>query len=438
MEPSSLTPLPAHVRPPASDRGHAPVQWGETVSRGHLADAPFDRTPLRVAMVSTHAPRQCGIATFTADLAAAVEDADPGIRVSWVAIDDEDSAHSYGPEVGWRIRQKRIETYGRAAEALNASDVDVVCVQHEFGLFGIWGDPFEDHFRPFLETIEKPLVTTFHTVLPNPSPSVRAAVRRIGARSDAVMAMAARARTILEDQYGLDPEKIHVIPHGVPNIDLVDREAVKTQRGLSGRRVISTFGLLDPRKGLEYMIEAMVEVARRHPDALYVILGRTHPELVRRSGEQYRTGLVRLVHAHGLEQHVSFVDEYLSQADIMDYLVASDVYVTPYLDPNQITSGTLSYAIGAGKAIVSTPYAHAVEALAAERGLMVDFRSADALAEAVNSILDSDDLRLRLERNAGLYGSEMAWPAVGRDTSLLYRAVVRDRKPRQPLLARIA
>lgn len=420
MEQSSLTPPLVSNAIPVSEPG------------------PHDRSPLSVAMVSTHAPRQCGVATFTADLAAAMGQADPAIRVSWVAIDDEDSTYAYGPEVGWRIRQQRPDTYERAAVALNASSVDVVSVQHEFGLFGTWGDPFEDHFRPFLETIEKPLVTTFHTVLPDPSPSVRAAVQRIGDRSEAVMAMAARARDILQDQYGLDPGKIHVIPHGVPSIDLVDRDEVKARRGLSERRVISTFGLLDPRKGLEYMIEAMVEVARRHPEALYVVLGRTHPALVRRSGEQYRASLVDLVHAHGLERHVSFVDEYLGQADIMDYLVASDVYVTPYLDPNQITSGTLSYALGAGKAIVSTPYAHAVEALAAERGLIVDFRSADALAESVTSILESDDLRSRLERNAALYGSKMAWPAVGRDTSLLYRSVARGRRPRQPLLARIA
>ncbi len=393
---------------------------------------------LSVALVSTHTPRQCGIATFTSDLAEAIRRADPDIRTTWAAVDEAQSTHSYGPEVHWRIRQGCPDSYAEAAVALNNSDVDVVSLQHEFGLYGIWGETFDDHLETFLDVLEKPLVVTLHTVLPNPSPSVRDAVQRIGRRSDAIMAMAGRARAILEQEYGLDPAKVHVIPHGVPPMGSLDREAAKAELGLSGRRVISTFGFVDPRKGLEYMIEAMADVVRRHPDTLYMLLGRTHPDLARYEGEKYRGGLVDLVASRGLEGHVVFIDRYLSQEQILNYLVASDIYVTPYLDPNQITSGTLSYALGAGKAIVSTRYAHAVEALADRRGLLVDFRSAEALARAVTDILDSEELRAELERNATQYGAQMAWPSIGRRVAQLYRSVTAAAArtgAEQPLLA---
>lgn len=386
-------------------------------------------------MVSTRTPRQCGIATFTSDLAEAIRQADPDIQTVWAAVDEEHSTHPYGPEVRWRIRQGCPDTYTKAAIALNNADVDVVSVQHEFGLYGIWDKTFDDHLRTFLETLEKPLVVTLHTVLPNPSPSVLQAMRRIGDRSQAIMAMAGRARTILEEEYGFDPAKLHVIPHGVPVMGVHDREAAKAGLGLSGRRVISTFGFVDPRKGLEYMIEAMADVVRRHPETLYVLLGKTHPDLVRHAGEEYRTGLIDLVRALGLDEHVMFVDEYLSQEQILDYLVASDIYVTPYLDPNQITSGTLSYALGAGKAIVSTSYAHAVEALADRRGLLVDFRSAEALGRAVTNILDSDELRTDLQQNAARYGAHMAWPTIGRSVAQLYRSVATRISAEQPLRA---
>lgn len=397
--------------------------------RGRTASA------FNVAMVSTRTPRQCGIATFASDLDEAMRQADPDIWTTWAAVDEEHSTHPYGPEVRWRIRQGRPDTYTKTAIALNNADVDVVSVQHEFGLYGIWGETFDDHLRTFLETLEKPLVVTLHTVLPNPSPSVLQAMRRIGDRSQAIMVMAGRARTILEEEYGFDPAKLHVIPHGVPAMGVHDREAAKAELGLSGRRVISTFGFVDPRKGLEYMIEAMADVVRRHPETLYVLLGKTHPDLARHAGEEYRSGLTDLVRALGLDEHVMFVDEYLSQEQILDYLVASDIYVTPYLDPNQITSGTLSYALGAGKAIVSTSYVHAVEALADRRGLLVDFRSAEALARAVTNILDSAELRTDLEQNAARYGAHMAWPTIGRSVAQLYRSVATRTGAEQPLRA---
>lgn len=383
---------------------------------------PTPSRSLSVAFVSTCPPRQCGIATFTSDLARAIKAADPAVRFAWAAIDTAASRHPYGREVRWRIRQGYPADYRMAAEQINASRVQVVSVQHEFGLYGNWGEVFDDHLAPFLETLRKPVVTTLHTVLPAPSPSVRDAVRRIGARSRVVIVMAELARRLLAEDYGLDPTNVRVVPHGVPPVDPRGRTRVKARLGLRGRTILTTFGLVDPRKGLEYMIDAMPAIVERHPDALYLIVGKTHPELVRRAGEAYRNALWEQVTARGLERSVAFVDEYLSQHEIVEYLLASDVYVTPYLDPNQITSGTLAYALGAGKAIVSTAYLHATEALAEDRGLLVGFRDEGALAGAVLRILDDPALKRQLEQNAFAYGRQMAWPMVAERALRLYRA----------------
>lgn len=382
--------------------------------------------PLHIALVSTSLPRQCGIATFTADLVRAMQTADPGARFSWAAINEEYSIHPYGPQVRWRIRQRHPETYERAAADINTTNVDVVSIQHEFGLYGIWGETFDDHLAPFLETLTKPLVTTLHTTLPQPSPSVRAAVQRIATHSNAIIVMAHRGRTILEQQYGVDPAIVHVIPHGVPPTEPHGRLRMKRRLRLQDRTIISTFGLVSPRKGLEHMVRAMIDIIRTHPNALYLIVGKTHPELARYEGEAYRNQLIALVHDCGLDAHVAFVDEFLSQRDIVDYLLASDIYVTPYLDPNQITSGTLAYALGAGKAVISTPYLYAEEVLADGRGLLVDFRSDRGLAEAALSILDDPALKQRLEHEAYEYGRRMAWPHVGAQVMELLREVASE------------
>ena len=368
---------------------------------------------LSIAFVATCPPRQCGIATFSKDLEQALKTADETVRIQWAAINEATSIHPYGPEVRWRIRQGSPESYREAAHQINAAAVDVVSLQHEFGLYGIWEDPFDDHLTPFLESLRKPLVTTLHSVLPDPTPSVRDSVRRIGVRSSRVVVMAERARSLLLKAYGVAPEKVCVIPHGVPAVEPRGRTRMKEHLALTDRTIITTFGLVDPRKGLEYMIEAMQDVRRRYPEALYLIVGKTHPELVRYEGEAYRKRLWQQVRDLELEQHVAFVDQYLTQPQIVAYLLASDVYVTPYLDPKQVTSGTLAYALGAGKAIVSTPFPHAAEVLAGERGILVDFRSGPQLAEATLRIVGDPVLKRTLEQNAYSYGRETAWPRVG-------------------------
>lgn len=351
---------------------------------------------------------------------AAIRSAEPGTRCSVAAIDEANVVRPYGPEVRWRIRQGDPESYRTAALAINASNADVVNVQHEFGLYGVWREPgyrdgrwtetgYEDHLHEFLDTVRKPVITTLHTVLPDPPPSVRDAVRAIAERSDQLVVMAATAVDILAAEYGVSRAPV-VIPHGMPEIEPHGRVRLKAKLGVEGRTIISTFGLVDPRKGLEYMVEAMPAVVARHPRALYLIAGQTHPELVRAQGEAYRNGLVEDVRRRGMQGHVAFIDQYMAQRDIVELLLASDVYVTPYLDPSQITSGTLSYALGAGKAVVSTPYLHAAEALAGDRGILVPFRDADALAEAVLSILDDPERKQALERGAYAYAKDSAWP----------------------------
>ena len=378
---------------------------------------------MRIAFVSTWPSRRCGIATFTNDLFAAVHAADESVICDIAAIDERNSVRAYGPEVRWRIRQGSPDGYVAAARAIGGSDVDVVCVQHEFGLYGLWKDEswegdtwiegtYIDHLTPFLQEVGKPVVVTMHTVLPEPTEPVRDAVRSIAANADHLIVMAETAVDILREVYGVTTATT-VIQHGMPHIEPRGRRRLKEKLGLADRQIVATFGLVGPGKGLEYVIEAMPSVVERHPDALYLIAGQTHPELLRHHGEEYRNKLTELIESLGLDDNVAFLNQYLRQKDVIELLLATDIYVTPYLDPNQITSGTLSYALGAGKAVISTPYLHAKEALADDRGLLVDFRDAGQLSSSIDSILDDPELKARLEHNAYAYASEFTWPKSG-------------------------
>src|SRR3989449_3451208 len=378
----------------------------------------------RTVCVPPAVPSGGGIALFAADLKAAVKAADPAVRCVAAAIDEPNTARAYGPDVRWRIKQGDKESYRGAARAIGESSVDAVNLQHEFGLYGVWRDGvYDDHCVPFLETLQKPVITTLHTVLPQPEPQIRETVRRIAEHSTRVVVMAETAARLLADVYGISQRPV-VIQHGMPAIVPRGRHRLKRQLGVEGRTIVSTFGLVDPRKGLEYMIGAMPEILGRHPNTLYLIVGQTHPELLKKAGEQYRNELVSKIESSGMSDHVRFVNQYLTQREIVDYLLASDVYVTPYLDLNQITSGTLAYALGAGKAIVSTRYLHAAEALADARGLLVETRDPEGLARAVLAILDDPALKAELERRARQYGKEMAWPNVGRRVLALTREVL--------------
>lgn len=355
---------------------------------------------------------------------AAVKAADPNSVICGIAaIDEPHEIQPYSENARWRIKQGNATSYEAAALAINMSNIDLVNVQHEFGLYGTWtAGRYEDHLRPFLTALRKPVMTTLHSVPPDPTPSMREAIRAAAGLSDTVVVMAEAAVGVLADHYGVSGKPV-VIPHGMPAINPNGRVAMKAKLGMSGRSVILTFGLVDPRKGLEYMIEAMPAIVAGHPNALYMIAGQTHPELRRRDGEKYRHQLIDKVERLGLQGHISFIDAYMSQREIIELLVASDIYVTPYLDPKQITSGTLAYALGAGRAIVSTRYLHANEALAKGRGILVGARDPGQLAESVNSLFDHPDRRHSLERRSYLYAKNMTWPKIGERWLQLMRQV---------------
>ena len=379
---------------------------------------------MRIAFVSSAVPRRCGIATFSADLIAAVRASDPTVTCRIAAIEEPGTLRPYPSDVRWRLRQGEPKSYRAAARSINSSNADVVNVQHEFGLYGTWEEPkfiagrwtdsvYDDNLSQFLEELRKPVVTTMHTVLPRPTPSIREAVRKIAELSDEVIVMASTAVDILMNDYGLRKSP-RVIPHGMPVIEPHGRLRFKAKLGVEGRPLISTFGLVDPRKGLQYMIEAMPDVVAQHPESLYLIAGQTHPDLLRVQGERYRNSLIAQTRSLGLDDHVAFIDSYMSQGDIIELLLATDVYVTPYLDPNQITSGTLSYALGAGKAVVSTRYLHASEALSDGRGVLVEFRDPGQLGRAVAEILSDSAAKKSLEQAAFAYAHDATWPRSAR------------------------
>lgn len=394
---------------------------------------------MRIAFVSSAVPRRCGIATFTSDLRTAIDAADPTVDCYAAAIDEPYAARTYGGDVHWRIRQEDESSFADAAVSISNSRVDIVSVQHEFGLYGVWHEgAYHDHLRVFLERCSKPVVVTLHTVPSRPEEWMLQAVRGAAERSDAIVVMAATAARLLRDVYGI-AKRPAVIEHGMPAIEPRGRGRLKRQLAMEDRQIVCTFGLVDARKGLEYMVEAMPAILARHPDALYLIVGQTHPEVLKRDGETYRKSLVEVARRAGVSDRVKFVNEYLTQREIVDYLLAADVYVTPYLDPNQIVSGTLAYALGAGKAIVSTPYLHAREALAHDRGMLVPFQDAPAIAAAVSGILDHPARKRAFEERAYAYGRTKTWPLIGARVLALMRQVLRARETaRLPAQARIA
>jgi glycosyltransferase involved in cell wall biosynthesis len=382
---------------------------------------------LSVLFAGTYVPRHDGLATFTADLDRSVSAVD-GVHTRVVAIDPEDETLHYGRRVVGHIRQGDPDSYEQAAREVRRLRPKVVSLQHEYGLWGEWGDGLEKDFAlPFIEEVKSqgvPVVTTLHTIRPSPPEFERVVLTDLIEKSAATVVMARMGAMILMDDYGITPDSVVQIPHGVPVVQRLPRRHFKRQLGLEGRTIISTLGLLDPRKGIEYAIGAMQIVVEQHPEALYLIVGETHPSYRKRFGEQYRNELRTLVKDLQLSNHVRFVNQYLSDRELVDYLQASDIYMTPYLDRNQITSGTLAFAVGTGKAVVSTPYIHATEALAEGRGLLAELRSADSLAQCLLLLLNEPEYRREMEQRMVAYGGQDAWPLVGRQYVDLFRRVV--------------
>jgi glycosyltransferase involved in cell wall biosynthesis len=367
-----------------------------------------------IYFLGTFPPRECGIATFTKDLLDAVEShKNPGVACRVVAINDNlYSTYNYPKHVNMKIQQDDPESYFEAADALNKNrKAGAVCIQHEFGIFG---GEYGDFIIPFLEELEKPKVVTFHSVLPfhKKERYRRYVVRKIAKYSDKVVVISGYGKDILMNEYGISSKKIEVIPHGIPHMQFGKTEESKKQLGLEGRKVISTFGLISEGKGIHYMIRAMPKIVKEHPEALYLVIGETHPMVRKRSGEKYRQKLKSEVKKHDLKNHVMFYNKYLGLGEICSYLQATDVYITPYCNPHQISSGTLAYAIGAGAACVSTPYLYAKDALRDGRGMLVKFKNPNDIAETVNELLSNHRLRKRVGKNAYKYSRNWTWPRI--------------------------
>lgn len=373
--------------------------------------------------MSTYPPRECGIATFARDLINAVEKANVWVKSEIFAVNEEEATYNYEPRVKVQIDAKSLKEYLNLAAWVNNSDIDIVNVQHEFG---IYGGPKGNYLIFFLRATRKPIVTTLHTVLPHPGPMEKTIIKNIADYSNYIVVMANKAVQLLRNAYGVPEEKIRVIPHGVPDIKPVSEETLNDfLNGYSSRIILSTFGLISEGKGLEYVIMAMPRIIQKHPLATYFIIGETHPEVRKREGERYRLKLIRLVNDLNLQDHVKFHNRYLALRELIRYLQATDVYITPYLNPNQITSGTLAYALSCGKAVISTPYLYAREVLADGRGLLVRFRDSDSISWAVNKILDDRELRSRMERKSYIYSRKMTWQNVGRKYLDLFRETLK-------------
>ena len=351
----------------------------------------------RIAFIGNSLPRHCGIATFTTDLQQAIAASAIDMETCIVAMTDNGNVYDYPAVVRHEIGDERLEDYVRAADFLNAGRFDVVSLQHEFGIFG--GEA-GDYIMALLSRLTMPVITTLHTVLSEPEPLYRAVFERIIDTSSRVVVMAEKGRKLLRSVYRVPAEKIEVIPHGIPEFAFVEPDQAKAKFGFSGRPVILTFGLLSPNKGIEVMIDAMPLILKSCADAVYIVLGATHPNLVRDQGEVYREGLVARVRQLGIENSVVFLDQFVDQATLLAYISMCDVYVTPYLNESQMTSGTLAYSFGLGKAVVSTPYWHARELLADGRGILVPFGDATAIGSEIAALLTDDARRLAMRKLA--------------------------------------
>lgn len=360
----------------------------------------------RVAFIGNSLPRRCGIATFTTDLQQAVAASRADLETVIAAMTDRGHVYDYPSTVGIQIQDGYIEDYVSAAEFLNAGHFDVVCLQHEFGIYG--GEAGE-HIVTLLWRLTMPIVTTLHTVLSEPTKAQRDVLARIVAASSKIVVMAEKGRELLRLVYQVPDEKIEVIPHGIPEFAFVEPDGAKARLGFANKAVILTFGLLSPNKGIEVMIDAMPLILKSRPDAVYVVLGATHPNLVRDQGETYRESLVARVNALGIEDHVVFLDQFVDKKTLLEFISMCDVYVTPYLNEAQMTSGTLAYSFGLGKAVVSTPYWHARELLADGRGILVPFSDAPAIGSEISKLLVNDVLRQAMRKRAYSSSRSMTW-----------------------------
>jgi glycosyltransferase involved in cell wall biosynthesis len=381
----------------------------------------------KIAFVGNYLPRKCGIATFTHDLRTAVQGALPRGQCVVISVSDGKEDYQYPEEVRFEIAEQTPEDYLRAAEYLNLLNVDVVSLQHEFG---IYGGPSGSHILSLLRRLRMPFITTLHTILKQPSAEQRRVMQELTSLSSRLVVMSDVGRAILNETYGVPERKIDVIPHGIPDMPFADPNFFKDQYSVEGRRVILTFGLLSPNKGIEKMIEALPRIVAEFPDVVYIVLGATHPNLVREHGEAYRESLQALAERLGVSENVRFFNQFVELEELKGFLGAADIYVTPYLNEAQITSGTLAYAFGCGKAVVSTPYWHAEELLADGRGVLVPFSDPEAMSREINGLLHDEGRRHAMRKRAYLASREMVWEKTAQRYLATYDAARKNRSER--------
>jgi glycosyltransferase involved in cell wall biosynthesis len=364
--------------------------------------------PLRVAFIGNHLPRQCGIATFTTDLCNAFEAAYGRAGLMVVAMNDPQSSYSYPARVQFQITQKEPSSYKAAADFLNSSNIDLVCLQHEYGIFG---GKAGGHILRLLQHLKTPVVTTLHTVLREPDIDQLMVMKEIAARSDRLVVMSEHSARFLRNVFAVPPDKVDLIPHGIPNMPFVDA-ASHRDSSTEGKTVLLTFGLLSPNKGFESVIRALPRILSRHKKVIYVIAGATHPHVRRRAGDRYRIELQTLAEGLGVKEHVIFVNRFVSPQEMASLVGSADIYITPYRYEEQAVSGTLAYAMGRGKAIISTPYWYATEVLADGRGALVPFEDSAAVADTVTELLDNENALHAMRKRAYLYARDMVWDQI--------------------------
>lgn len=375
-----------------------------------------------VAFFSTYPPRDCGIASFTKDLTDSISlDQSHCFVPMVIAINDEGETNNYDRRVKWDIDCNSFNDYKLLAEKINKSEVELVNVQHEFGIFG--GD-FGEHIIGFYDAIKKPVVTTLHTVLPSFLPKQVEILKKIAKKSEAIVLITSLGEQLLEKQ-GIHNKNYAIIPHGTPQIEFVNPNNMKEKLGLGNRFVISTFGLISRWKGIEYVINALPDLIKKEPNILYLVIGETHPHVRKKEGEQYRNELTRLVSDLGLEKHVRFNNRFLLTHELIRYLQATDVYITPYIMPDQISSGALTYALGAGKAVISTPYFHAQEVLADNRGIFCKFQDSKSIADGIKVFLN-DEYRIRTQKRVYAYSRRFLWRNIARRYCKLFSSILKN------------
>ncbi len=386
----------------------------------------------RVAFIGNYLPRQCGLATFTTDLCENFAAQFPHIDCYALAMNDVPGGYDYPPRVRYALNADRLSSYRQAAEFLNLNGVDLVCLQHEYGIFG--GED-GNYILTLLNELNAPIVTTLHTVLRQPTANQYRVLREIVAISDRVIVMSKTAKQFLQEVYNAPLDKIEIIPHGIPEVAFVDPNFYKDQFGVSGKIVLLTFGLLSRNKGIENVIQALPKILERYPNLVYLVVGVTHPHVVRHEGETYREQLKQLTHKLDVQEHVLFFNQFVDLPRLIQFIGAADIYITPYLNQEQIVSGTLAYTLGAGKAVISTPYYYAEELLSDGRGIIVPFNDPQAIAEQVVWLLEHEAERHAMRKQAYLFGQEMVWKKVARRYAASFEKTMAQRLTAPRLLA---